>query len=286
MSGRRSRATPSVFSTATTSPATLASAAAESDAASAGSLVKGLGILHAFRAGETYLGNKELAARAGLTKPTVSRLAGRLVELGYLRYSDALGQYALGVAVLKLSYPMLAGLSIRQIARPVMKELADAIEGQCSMGMCSELDMVFIETSRSARHRFTLPEAGATIPILVSAMGRAYCAALSAVERERLCRRMKAEQPAYWAEHGNKIRLSASEYVRLGFTWSTGDARPELHACAVPLRTRLDGEIVVLNCSVRARDLKVRQLEQEIGPQIVAAARRIDSGMGVAWNAN
>jgi DNA-binding IclR family transcriptional regulator len=97
---------------------------------------------------------------------------------------------------------------------------------------------------------------------------------------------MKAEQPAYWAEHGNKIRLSASEYVRLGFTWSAGDARPELHACAVPLRTRLDGEIVVLNCSVRARDLKVRQLEQEIGPQIVAAARRIDSGMGVAWNAN
>lgn len=243
-------------------------------------LVKGLRILSAFRPGEPYLGNKEIALRTELTRSAVSRLAGTLVQLGYLRYSHTLGKYTLGTSVLALAYPMLAGLSIRQIARPFMKSLADAVGGQVSMGMASGCAMVFIESSRSEKHRHTLPEAGATIPMLASAMGRAYLVALSPTARDKLLGKLRASAPDEWGRYEAKVAQALRDYVHLGFTQSLGDVRPEMHACAVPLRTKVDDELIVMNCSVPAYKLKRGALEREIGHQLVATARQIDAAMG------
>ena len=57
-----------------------------SGADGAQTLTKGLAVLRAFRAGERYLGNSDIAERTGFTRPTVSRLAGTLVRLGYLSH--------------------------------------------------------------------------------------------------------------------------------------------------------------------------------------------------------
>ena len=54
-------------------------------------LARGLELLRAFRPGDTLLGNQEFVRRTGFPKATVSRLAGTLVSLGYLRYDEALG---------------------------------------------------------------------------------------------------------------------------------------------------------------------------------------------------
>jgi len=243
-------------------------------------LIKGLSLLRVFSGNEQYLGNKDLAERTGLPRSTVSRLAGVLVKLGYLRYSDHLGKYALGAGVLTLAYPMIASLAIRHIARPFMKELAEEIRGQASMGMVYGTSMVFIETSRSSRHRHTLPEMGATTGILISAMGRAYLARLSPAERELAMQQLREEDPVYWAAHSHKVDQAVQDYHRQGFVCSYGDARKELHACGVPLRTRLDNEILVVNCSVPAHSLRPGQLENDIGPKLVAVCRQIDFACG------
>jgi DNA-binding IclR family transcriptional regulator len=243
-------------------------------------LAKGLSLLRSFRPEDRYLGNGEIAGRTGLTRPTVSRLAGVLVQLGYLRYSESLGKYALGTGLLTLAYPMIAALTIRQIARPVMKGLADEIEGQVSMGMAADCEMVFIESSRSQRHRHTLPEIGATTSMLASAMGRAYLAALAAAERTAVIARLRSRDPAHAKCFEPKVEQARQDLLRFGFTRSFGDVRPELHACAVPLRTRVDSDLVVVNCSVPAYKLQRGQLEKAIGPQLVAVARQIDTAMG------
>lgn len=266
MSGRRASAEPAFSPSA-------------EDGLGAQTLAKGLSLLRAFRAGDSYLGNGELAERSGLSRPTVSRLAGVLVRLGYLRYSDESGKYALGTVLLSLAYPMLAGLTIRQLARPLMKGLADDVGGQVSMGMAADSDMVFLETSRSARHRYTLPEVGATTPILVSSMGRAYLAALSPTQRRAVLERLRAEQPELAEAFDAKVRQACQDYIRSGFTRSFGDVRPEIHACAAPLRTRIDGEVVVINCSVAVQKLKHGQLESEVGPRLVDLAARIDAAL-------
>ena len=83
-------------------------------------LANGLGILEAFRNSTGPLSNSEIAQRTGLSRPTVSRLAYTLEELGYLR-RDRNGRYEPGVGILAIAYPLLAGLKLRQMARPLMR---------------------------------------------------------------------------------------------------------------------------------------------------------------------
>ena len=71
-------------------------------------LARGLELLRAFRPGDTLLGNQEFVRRTGFPKATVSRLAGTLVSLGYLRYDEALGKYGLDAGVLALGFAYLA----------------------------------------------------------------------------------------------------------------------------------------------------------------------------------
>ena len=54
-------------------------------------MVRGLEILKCFQPGERLLGNKDLARRTGIPKPTVSRLTYTLTRMGYLNYSENLG---------------------------------------------------------------------------------------------------------------------------------------------------------------------------------------------------
>src|SRR5882672_3568574 len=88
-------------------------------------LARGLEVLRAFTSTDGLLGNGEIAERAGLPKPTVSRLTYTLTKLGYLSHVDRLAKYQLAPAALALGYTALANIRIRQLARTHMQELAD-----------------------------------------------------------------------------------------------------------------------------------------------------------------
>jgi hypothetical protein len=121
----------------------------EGDRQFATTLARGLEVLRCFTPLEPLLGNKEISVRTGLPKPTVSRLTYTLTKLGYLRHNMRLGKYQLGSAVLSIGYPLLASMNVRQVARPLMKELADYCNGWVSMGVRDRLNMVYVETCRS-----------------------------------------------------------------------------------------------------------------------------------------
>lgn len=114
-------------------------------------LARGLDLLRAFRPGETMLGNRDFAERTGLPKATVNRLAYTLTVLGYLRYDETLGKYALDAGVLSLGYALLSGSGTIDLARPHMQALAREIGAAVSLGCRDGLDMIYLETIRGAR---------------------------------------------------------------------------------------------------------------------------------------
>src|SRR5690606_36950798 len=126
-----------------------------------------------FRSDSPVLGNKEFVQRTGLSKSTVARLTHTLVQLGYLRRDNASGKYRLGAAVLVMGYPLLASMQLRQIARPLMKQLAGEINGAVSLVIRDRLQMIYVETARSNEALQTRPDIGASLPMLASAAGRA-----------------------------------------------------------------------------------------------------------------
>jgi len=112
-------------------------------------LARGLDLLRAFRPGETLLGNRDFVERTGLPKATVNRLAYTLTVLGYLRFDESLGKYALDAGVLSLGFALLSGTDTLELARPHLRAFAREVGAAVSLGCRDGLDMVYLETIRS-----------------------------------------------------------------------------------------------------------------------------------------
>ncbi len=252
----------------------------EGDRQFATTLARGLEVLRCFTPLEPMLGNKEISVRTGLPKPTVSRLTYTLTKLGYLRHNMRLGKYQLGSAVLSIGYPLLASMSIRQIARPFMKELADYANGSVNMGIRDRLNMVYVEACRSG-NLTNLPDIGTSIPIAQSVSGRAFLYACTPQEREAVLNQMKVKEPDMLKKYKAQIDKSLEDIRAKGYCSSSGDLRREVHAVGVPMRRHVDGEIVTFSCGVPAFLLKKDQLEEDLGPRLVAMVRNIESAVGI-----
>ena len=240
----------------------------------ASTLARGLSLIEAFGHDAVWLGNAELARRTGLSKPTVSRLSATLVELGYLNRGEG-GKVQLGARLLALSYPVLRGLPIRQLARPLMMEVARDIRGAVSIGIASRLSAIMIETARTMEPHPRSPDIGNHAPLIQSAMGRALLAQFDAARLEQVLKQSSVEFPALWELHQAKTMQAIADCVRQGYCVAYGDYHPNIHAVGVPLLTLPNGAVLSMNCGIQPFRLAPNQFVDEIAPKLVALAASI-----------
>ena len=241
-------------------------------------LANGLDLLAAFRAGEEQLSNAEMAARVGLSRPTVTRLSHTLTELGYLRRS-AKGKFGLGLRVLATAYPLLASLQIRRLARPYMRDYAAYAGGTVSLAMPFGLDYIYIETVRMADSIPHLPDIGFTAPLSQAAAGRALLSLYTDDELGAYVARTQRERP-HESEHVQARTLPELEKCRVrGFAMSIGEWRPEIFGVAAPLFRTASGECVAVNCGIPAFRFSPEQIESECGPRMLGLANAIRASM-------
>ena len=183
--------------------------------------------------------------------------------------------------MLSIGYPLLASMSVRQVARPFMKELADYCHGSVSMGIRDRLNMVYVESSRNGNALTMLPDIGTAVPIAQAAIGRAFLAACTPAEREAVLNQIKVKEPELHRKFRAAMDKSLEDIRGKGFCVSVGELRREVSAVAVPMRRTVDGEIVAFNCGVPSFALKKGQLEEDIGPRLVAMVRTIEAGLGI-----
>lgn len=253
----------------------------EGDRQFATTLARGLEVLRCFTPLEPMLGNKEISARTGLPKPTVSRLTYTLTKLGYLRHNLRMGKYQLGSAVLSIGYPLLASMSVRQIARPMMEDLAEYCNGAVSMCIRDRLNIVYVESCRSGNAFATLPDIGTSTPIAASVSGRAFLAGCSAAEREAILNQIKVKEPESYSKHRLHIDKALEDIRVRGYCITPRDLRRDTFAVGAPMRRPVDGEHVAFNCAVPAFLLKKGQLEEDLGPRLVAMIRNLEAAIGI-----
>jgi DNA-binding IclR family transcriptional regulator len=255
-------------------PAVRQRASDDPDPFFATTLARGLEILGAFQPGDEGLSNAELSGRTGLSRPTISRLTNTLLQLGYLNRNDA-GRYLLGTQILRVAYPLLAQLRIRQVARPIMREFAEQAKGTVSIGTIDGLDALYIETTRLFSVPDFVPDIGFNLPLVRSAMGRTLLAMLPPERRSEVVARIKREAPDAWKQFGKTTEKSIEQCQKRGFCASLGDFRPQIHAVAAPLATLRDGALLAINCGIEVYRLRPGELEGEYGPRLVALAASI-----------
>ncbi len=242
----------------------------------ASTLARGLEILRCFTSVKPVLGNKDLADRVGLSRPTISRFTYTLTKLGYLRGDPASGKYRLGPAVISLGYPLLASLPLRQLARPLMNELANEQRCSVSMGIRDRLSIVYVETSRATTTEFAqLSDIGLRYPIASSAIGRAFVAGCDTPARQALLNEIRIRTPNTWSNCQTRLMRAYDEFTHKGFCAGYGEQHPDFQAVAVPMGRLIDGELMVFNCVGPAHLISRRRMETIVGPKLVAMVNQL-----------
>ncbi|PLC50366.1 IclR family transcriptional regulator [Pollutimonas subterranea] len=249
----------------------------ETNTAFATTVAHGLAVVECFRVGEPVLSNKDLVERTGLSKATISRLTYTLVLKGLLMYDANLRRYRLGSSLLSLSYPLLASMKVRQLARPYMKDLADLAGGSVSLGLYDKLHMVYVETSRGHDAIAFRPDIGARLPVLASAIGMTWLAQAPDPVRQDIVHTIMQNDPNYYSRNADSWRQAKIDFSRKGYCVSLGGWQSDVHAVAVPLPTPVNGDVMVFNCGVPVARLKEGQLEGLIAPRLLAMVREINA---------
>ena len=249
----------------------------------ANALARGLEVLRAFAPSDRALSNRELCDRTGLPKATVSRLTHTLTLLGYLsRGADQ--RVSLGAGVLALGYPLLAGMPVRQVARPWLEQLAR--ETRCTVNLATRdrLCAVYLDSCRADRGNTFHPDIGSPLPLLTTAIGRTLVLARPAAEQAAILNRLKVDDPQRFRDERPLIDAERDAFRRRGWTHGTGQwsRRPGVHAVAMPLRQTLHTETVAINCTLAVhagarRAADAARLVDEVVPAMLETARRIES---------
>jgi len=238
-------------------------------------LARGFELLRAFRPGDEYLGNGELSNRTGIPRPTVSRLTHTLTRLGYLRYSEQLEKYQLGVGVLALGYRYLSSVGVRDVARPYMQALADQTDCLVALGTMDRNEMTYIEVCQGAGPLVLRLEVGSRIPLLDSAMGRAYLAGLSEQRRARYLIELASATGADLADIRGWVNRSLAYYSDHGFCMAQREWDEDISGVAVPLVLEGGSQVMAFNCGGAALRLDTNTLEQRLGPELIKVAQQV-----------
>jgi DNA-binding IclR family transcriptional regulator len=227
------------------------------------SLERGMEILRAFRPGSELLGNGEIAERAGLSRPTVSRLTQTLVGAGMLQLDSARRAYRLAPAVLSLAHAMRTGSSVLNLAAPKMRALAEAQRINVGLAAPDRDEMVYLESIRYNR-RVALRNvvSGQRVPMELTSLGRAYLASAPEGRRKALLALFKSRRGAQWPQLAEAIRKAIESVETKGFCVASW--QPEVVALAAPIRSAESA--YVLNVSVSTADPIDRVARELAGP--------------------
>jgi DNA-binding IclR family transcriptional regulator len=228
------------------------------------SVARAFSILRSFRRGERALGNKDIAERTGLPRSSVARITATLTELGYLEYVAGQEKYALGVGVLGLGQNYLAGLDVRERARPLMQALAEEMHATLALAARDGDQMVFLEICHGSQPFGLRLGVGERVPRGTTALGRAVHAALPEEERRKV---LDAVRKSARGETRERLLAGLAQGVkdlqRYGFCLSLGDWEKGVHAVGVPMGN------MALSCFGPPHEMTRARLVNEVGPRLV-----------------
>jgi len=243
-------------------------------------LARGLDVLRCFSRNASALGPTEVAQMSGLPKSTVTRLIHTLSKLDYLAYLQDSGKYRLGPAMLTLHTTPREQLDVREIARPLMQELAASTGAQVALVTRDQLSVLYLETFRGQSLVTLNLSVGSRIPLAVTAGGRAYLAGLPAAERANLLERIRSLDEHAWLSLEPQIDAALKEYAETGCCSSLGDWVRQVHGIGVPLALGPGVPLMAVSIAGVADMYPAEKMMTEFRPKLLALARAIEAQAG------
>lgn len=239
-------------------------------------LARGLDVLACFDRDHPVMTLSEVAAAAGLARPTARRLLLTLEELGFVRSSA--GAFALTPKVLTLGMAYVGALGLWDIARPHLEALVRRTGESSSMAQLDGSDIVYVARVAVPKLIALRVDIGTRFPAAQTSQGKVLLAALPPDELAGvLAQPSRAGLPPVIGRSPEQLRAELTEVRARGWALADEELAPGVRSVAVPVR---DGHGVVraaMNVTVHAAETSTEQLVGEHLPHLLRTAGDISA---------
>lgn len=184
---------------------TIETAESENDRQFVVALARGLSILYTTRFYPHGVSYQQICEMTRLPKPTVSRLLRTLVVLRFLRQNPHTSLYQADLRLLELSAGTNS-LDPSEQVKPLLAAFAANYQVSVSLAVAQYGEMLYVQSIRSPARLAVQLQVGSTVPMPDTAIGRAYYAGLSAIQRKSV----QADLRRLFQQTMNKSWLSST----------------------------------------------------------------------------
>jgi IclR family acetate operon transcriptional repressor len=227
------------------------------------SVARALSLLDALADSDRPLGVSELSRRIGVNASTASRLLATLEQTGYVERTSS-GPYRLGLKLVALSEHVLAGIDLRERARPWLQWLVDETGETATLSVPGPSEAVTIDFVPSPRSVASMARLGRPSVPHATAAGKVMLAFADAHPSPPL---------TAYTEHTitdvNVLEAELDRVRKTGVARAAAEREPDLAALAVPVLGR-EGQLVAI-LGLQGPTSRVPGTEQET---LAAALRR------------
>jgi len=240
-----------------------------------GSLQKGLGIIEILAAHPAGLTLSEMADKAGMTRAGARRFLLTLVAADYAQQNGR--RFLLSPRLLSVARVWVQGASLWTYAEPFMREVATRLNESCSAAVLSGEDVVYVARV-PGRHILSVAlHVGTRLPAWCTSMGRVLLSDLPPPQLEAFLASAKIVRNTEKSITDRKaLAALITKAAESGFAIVDEELEIGLRSLAVPIRDRSRRIVAAINISTQSSRFTTAEMEREILPHLLSAARSIE----------
>ena len=244
----------------------------EKSAGGAQTLLRGLDVLEAVSDGSLPL--QTLSDQLGLTKSTTHRLAGALVDRGFLTFRPREG-YSLGPKVLELGWCATQQVQVARIARPFLEELSWRTEDAVHLGILDDDEALYLDKVAGRRRVAIGSRVGERQPIASTGLGKALILDMTEERWRELFGQTGAAGNARLAVWLERMR----GYATKGYAFDLEENEDQIRCVAAPVRGATGQIVAAVSVSSAAQYMDDARMQALI-PIVQAACEKISRELG------
>lgn len=231
---------------------------------------RALNIFDVFDRAHATLSLQQISERVGVAKATAFRLVATLEQSGFLVRLDN-GRYCLSRKLVRLAGLVPSHLNVRELARPIMRELNAASGETITLNERAGDIRVCIDTVDTPSALMTIVSPGEHVPLTFGATGRILLAYMEPAEREPI---IAADAELDRAA----VERELKRFRRQGFALTRGQRVAGITAIAAPV---FDNEGRARHClALTGPSVRVDNRDAEFAELLQAAAEQLTARLG------
>ncbi len=244
------------------------------------SILRASGVLRCFLGEKTHFKISELAHQLGLDRSTTYRILLSLERCGFVEKDQKTGEYSLGLAAFEIGSTYLKQMDFIKISKPVMTELAMAVQETVHLAVLSGTEIVYVDKVDSPRTIGVMSKIGQRGPVYCTALGKVLLAFQPEGELPGMIRQIRLIPLTPRTITSKQKLIEELRTVRnQGYALDRREIEEEVECIGAPIRDHLGKVIAALSVSGPQKKIGTPGEKHFVG-EVVKAAGLISAKLG------